>query len=60
MRKLLTAMKNNFATATELFSFLAKRKLWFLMPLIGVLIVFALLFAFAQASGLGALIYPLF
>jgi hypothetical protein len=60
MRRFLTGMKNNVATAGELFRFLAQRKLWFLIPVVGVLIVFALLLVFAQSSGLGALIYPLF
>ena len=53
-------MKTNVGTAGELFGFLAKRKLWWLIPMLSVLILFALLLVFAQSSGLGALIYPLF
>jgi hypothetical protein len=60
MRKFLRGMKTNFGTAGELFGFLAKRKLWWLIPMLSVLILFALLLIFAQSSGLGALIYPLF
>lgn len=60
MRRFLIGMKNNVGTAAELFRFLAKQKLWFLIPLVSVLIIFGLLLIFAQSSGLGALIYPLF
>lgn len=60
MRKFLSSMKTNVGTAGELFSYLAKRKLWWLLPMLSVLMLFALLLVFAQSSGLGALIYPLF
>ena len=44
----------------ELFSFLWKRKLWWLIPMIVVIVVFALLLVFAQASPVAPFIYTLF
>ena len=43
----------------ELFSFLWKRKLWWLMPMIVVLVLFMILFVAAQATGVGPFIYTL-
>jgi LPS O-antigen subunit length determinant protein (WzzB/FepE family) len=47
-------------TLRELFRFLWKRKLWWLIPMVVLLVLFALLLVFAQASGLAPFIYPLF
>ena len=44
----------------ELFSFLWKRKLWWLMPMLVVIVLFALLLVFAQASPVAPFIYTLF
>ena len=44
----------------ELLVFLWKRKRWWLIPMIVVLILFALLLVFAQGSAVGPLIYTLF
>ncbi len=44
----------------ELFSFLWKRKLWWLIPMIVVIVIFALLLVFAQASPVAPFIYTLF
>ncbi len=46
--------------AGELLEFLWKAKLWFLIPLVAVLLVFGLLLIFAQASGVAPFIYTLF
>lgn len=46
--------------AGELIEFLWKAKLWFLIPLVAVLLVFGLLLIFAQASGVAPFIYTLF
>lgn len=46
--------------AGELMEFLWKAKLWFLIPLVAVLLVFGLLLVFAQASGVAPFIYTLF
>jgi hypothetical protein len=44
----------------ELLSFLWKRKLWWLIPMIAILLVFALIMVFAQSSALAPFIYTLF
>ena len=44
----------------ELFSFLWERKLWWLIPMIVVLVAFGLLLVFAQATGIAPFIYTLF
>lgn len=46
--------------AGELLEFLWKAKLWFLIPLVAVLLVFGLLLIFAQATGVAPFIYTLF
>lgn len=46
--------------AGELMQFLWKAKLWFLIPLVLVLLVFGLLLIFAQATGVAPFIYTLF
>ncbi len=44
----------------ELLSFLWKRKLWWLIPMIVVIVLFAMLLIFAQGSALAPFIYTLF
>ena len=50
----------NLGTAGELLKFLWQRKRWWLIPMIAVLLLFALLLVFASASGVGPFIYTLF
>jgi hypothetical protein len=44
----------------ELLLFLWKRKLWWMIPMIGVLVLLALLLVFAQGSAVAPFIYTLF
>jgi hypothetical protein len=44
----------------ELLVFLWKRKLWWMMPMIVVLILFTMLLVFAQGSAVAPFIYTLF
>jgi len=44
----------------ELLSFLWKRKLWWLIPMVVVLIMFAILLISAQGSAVAPFIYTLF
>jgi hypothetical protein len=44
----------------ELLAFLWQRKLWWLMPMILVIILFAMLLIFAQGSAVAPFIYTLF
>ena len=41
----------------EFFSFLWKRKLWWLMPMIVILALFTILFVVGQATGVAPFIY---
>lgn len=50
----------NLGVARELLSFLWERKLWWLIPMMALLLVFGLLLIFASSSGVGPLIYTLF
>jgi hypothetical protein len=53
-------MKSNFGVAGELLAFLWQRKLWWLIPMVTLLLLFGLLLIFASASGVGPFIYTLF
>jgi hypothetical protein len=60
MKNLIRSMSSNFAVVGELLGFLWKRKLWWLIPMVAVLLLFGLLLIFASASGVGPFIYTLF
>jgi hypothetical protein len=60
MRNFLRSMQSNLGVASELLSFLWSRKLWWLLPMVILLLVFGLLLIFATASGLAPFIYTLF
>ncbi len=45
---------------SELIAFLWQQKLWWLIPLVVVLVLFGLLFIFAGGSAIAPFIYPLF
>lgn len=46
--------------AGELLFFLWKRKLWWLIPFMVVMLLFSALIIVGQVTGLGPFIYPLF
>jgi hypothetical protein len=50
----------NLGVVRELLGFLWQRKLWWLIPMVALLLVFGLLLIFASSSGVGPLIYTLF
>ena len=58
--KTLRGLLSRFRVVGEVFSFLWKRKLWWLMPMIFILIALGLLMVFGQATGIGPFIYALF
>lgn len=60
MKKFLRSMKANFGVVGEFFGFLWARKLYWMIPMIAVLMLFALLIVFGNASGLAPFIYTLF
>ena len=54
------AMSRRFEVIGELFGFLWRRRLWWLMPMVAVLLVFGLLLLFAQSSPIAPFVYTLF
>ena len=60
MKNFFRSMTSNFGVVNELLGFLWQRKLWWLIPMIVVLMIFGLLLIFASASGIGPFIYTLF
>lgn len=60
MMRLIRTMWTNLGVAGELVRFLWQRKLWWLVPMVVMLLLFALLLVFASTSGVGPLIYTLF
>jgi hypothetical protein len=53
-------MSLNVGIVGQLLNFLWQRKLWWLIPMVAVLLLFGLLLVFASASGVGPFIYTLF
>lgn len=53
-------LTSRLAVITELFRFLWQQRLWWLIPMIAVLLVFGLLLVFAQSSPLAPFVYTLF
>ena len=60
MKNFFRSMTSNVGIVGELLNFLWKRKLWWLIPMVTVLLLFGLLLIFASASGVGPFIYTLF
>ncbi len=49
-----------FGIAGELFSFLMANKRWWMLPMIGALLLFGVLLVVAQSSAIAPFIYTLF
>lgn len=60
MKKFFRSMSSNVGIVGQLLNFLWQRKLWWLIPMVAVLLLFGLLLIFASASGVGPFIYTLF
>ncbi|MFH1371539.1 MAG: DUF5989 family protein [Planctomycetota bacterium] len=60
MRRFIKTMSANIGVVGEFFVFLWQHKLWWMIPLVALLLLFGLLLAFASASGVGPFIYTLF
>jgi hypothetical protein len=58
--KFTEGLQQRVGIAGELMSFLWQRKLWWLIPMVLVLLVFGGLMVTAQSSALGPFIYTLF
>jgi hypothetical protein len=53
-------MASNLGVVGELLGYLWKRRLWWLIPMVALLLVFGLFIIFASTSGIGPFIYTLF
>lgn len=53
------SIRTRLFIAKNLLVFLWKNKLWWLIPLVVILVVFFVFMLFIQSSSLGPLIYPL-
>jgi len=60
MKKFLRSMASNFSVVGELMSFLWEQKLWWMIPMVTVLVLLGLVIIFAASSGIGPFIYTLF
>ena len=58
--KVTEGVRERFGIAGELMGFLWQRKLWWLIPMVFVLLLFGGLMVTAQSSALGPFIYTLF
>ena len=60
MGSALRGMASRFGIMGELLAFLWERKLWWLIPMMVVLLAFGTLMLFAQSSAIAPFIYTLF
>ena len=60
MKAFLRKMTINMGVVGEILIFLWQRKLWWMIPMVVVLLSFGMLLMFASASGVGPFIYTLF
>ncbi len=58
--KMLRALSDRMGVAGDLLSFFWQRKLWWLMPMLLLLLGFAILIGLAQTSAIAPFIYTLF
>lgn len=60
MGNFIRGMITNTGVVGEVIQFLWARKLWWLIPMVTVLLLFGLLLIFASSSGVAPFIYTLF
>ena len=53
-------ISSHLSTAGELLTFFWRRKMWWALPLVSVLLLLGLLIALGSATGVGPFIYTLF
>jgi hypothetical protein len=56
----LRGLVGRFGIASELLQFFWERKLWWLLPMVVLLVMFGFLILFAQTSAIAPFIYTLF
>ena len=57
---LIQKMQDRFGIFGELIAFLWSQKLWWIIPMVIVLVIFAFVLIFAQGTGLAPFVYTLF
>ena len=60
MNNFFRGMSTNLGVVGEFLSFLYARKLWWLIPMVALLLLFGFLLIFTNASGVAPFIYTLF
>ncbi|MET0152711.1 MAG: DUF5989 family protein [Candidatus Binatia bacterium] len=60
MKKTLQRVAGRFGIVGEFFSFLWDQKLWWMIPMMTVFLIFGLLLVFTQGSAVAPFIYTLF
>lgn len=60
MGNFFRGMLTNTGVVGEIIQFLWARKLWWLIPMVTILLLFGLLLIFASSSGIAPFIYTLF
>jgi hypothetical protein len=58
--RLLNGLFSRFSILKELFAFLRHNKLWWMIPVVAVLLLLSILIALTQGSALAPFIYTLF
>jgi len=58
--QLFRGVLGRFGIASELMQFFWQRKLWWMLPMLVLLIVFGFLILFAQSSAIAPFIYTIF
>ena len=58
--KSIRAARDRVSIVGELLVFLWRRKLWWMIPMVTILVLFGLLLVFTQGSALAPFIYTLF
>jgi hypothetical protein len=58
--KFMDQLNSRFSIMSELLAFLWIRRLWWMIPMVVVLLAFGLLIIFTQSSALAPFLYPLF
>jgi hypothetical protein len=58
--QVLRDMGSRLGIAADLLTFLWQAKLWWMMPVVGVLLLLGLLIVFGSTTGVGPFVYTLF
>ncbi len=58
--KILNDLISRVGIVQELVDFFWQRKLWWLIPMVLLLLLFSLLLIFAEGTGLGPFVYTIF